>query len=334
MVKDECDIIEHFVRWNLKVVDHIFIVDHNSHDGTPEILKRLQEEGLPLTVWKEERIDHKQAAILTEKIEEIAETKDFDFITPIDADEFIYCSNGQFGSVLENDIAPGHCGIIPWITYVPTSEDCLSTAPPKLHEAFLMQELTENPISKVIIPNDTALSTTLAEGNHYALFNGTPVASCSVSAALLHVPIRSAPQLIKKALNGTHKLSIKESRFQNEGEHWDAITKYIRRRNYQLTLDDLTWLAKNYAKTDLENRELICPPLTNDGPKVGVPYGELKYTELANSSPIRTLDSLALELCNEIRSLRTTLSHERATRAKNQNSKSLLKSLFKSITKN
>ncbi len=50
MIKDECDIIELFVRINSRSVDHIFVIDHDSKDGTQEILLRLKAQGFPLTI--------------------------------------------------------------------------------------------------------------------------------------------------------------------------------------------------------------------------------------------------------------------------------------------
>src|SRR5437588_11083699 len=50
MVRNEADVIEAFVRHNLRVLDGLAIADHGSLDGTSEGLARLQAEGLPLRV--------------------------------------------------------------------------------------------------------------------------------------------------------------------------------------------------------------------------------------------------------------------------------------------
>ena len=49
-VKNEVDIVEAFVRHTLTVVDHLVILDNGSHDGTCEILRALEKEGLALDV--------------------------------------------------------------------------------------------------------------------------------------------------------------------------------------------------------------------------------------------------------------------------------------------
>ncbi|WP_374317902.1 glycosyltransferase family 2 protein [Aquabacterium sp.] len=328
MVKDECDIIEHFVRWNLKVVDHLFVIDHNSHDATPEILILLKEEGLPITIWHEERIDHNQAAFLSDKMLEIADSDEFEFIIPLDADEFINCEYGHFGTLLSKEIKPAHCGVMPWITYIPQSDDCLLDAPPKLHETFMMQNMEGETSTKTVIPNDVAKSSTLAEGNHFALHGGLPVAPILLPAALLHVPIRSAPQIIKKALNGSHKLSIKETRAPREGAHWDALAAYIRRRNYTLTKDDMVWLARHYAMTELEAPTKAVPEVAKTGPKVGIPFEQLKYANLGTTRPMRAIDALAHELCGEIRTLRIELAQLHAAMSTSKKPPSVLRSFF------
>ena len=57
MVKNECDIIELFVRINSRVFDFIHILDHGSNDGTADILARLTAEGYALV---ERNIDDKR----------------------------------------------------------------------------------------------------------------------------------------------------------------------------------------------------------------------------------------------------------------------------------
>lgn len=39
MVRNECDIIELFLKINLRHLDFILVIDHNSDDGTTEILE-------------------------------------------------------------------------------------------------------------------------------------------------------------------------------------------------------------------------------------------------------------------------------------------------------
>ena len=48
MVKNEMDIIESFVRYNVNYLDGMIILDNGSTDNTLNILKSLKNEGLPI----------------------------------------------------------------------------------------------------------------------------------------------------------------------------------------------------------------------------------------------------------------------------------------------
>ena len=53
IVRSECDIIESFVRHNAAFFDRLYILDHRSTDTTPDILRKLADEGLPLALSRE-----------------------------------------------------------------------------------------------------------------------------------------------------------------------------------------------------------------------------------------------------------------------------------------
>lgn len=53
-VKNEADIIEAFVRHTRACVDPRPVFDHDSIDGTREILRARPVEGLPLTLFRDD----------------------------------------------------------------------------------------------------------------------------------------------------------------------------------------------------------------------------------------------------------------------------------------
>jgi hypothetical protein len=53
-VRNEADIVEAFVRHDLVLLDGIAIVDHASVDATPDILRALKDEGLPIVLARDE----------------------------------------------------------------------------------------------------------------------------------------------------------------------------------------------------------------------------------------------------------------------------------------
>ena len=64
IVRSECDIIEPFVRHNATFFDRLYILDHRSTDTTPDILRRLADDGLPLVLRSEERRVGKECGLL------------------------------------------------------------------------------------------------------------------------------------------------------------------------------------------------------------------------------------------------------------------------------
>ena len=67
MVKNEADIIESFVRYNLNILDGMIILDNCSSDNTLEILNLLKKEGLNLYIIKDDDMDFDQT-IKTNKL--------------------------------------------------------------------------------------------------------------------------------------------------------------------------------------------------------------------------------------------------------------------------
>lgn len=303
MVKNESDIIELFVRINARAVDRIYIVDHNSQDATVAIVNQLVKEGLPVTLQRENQIDHNQAEILTRHIRVIASLNEYDFILPLDADEFIYCNDAHFGSQLNSEIPDSHCGQIRWATYA-TIGDAGSHIEAPLYDLFRMR--SEEPVQfhKTIIPNEIAKICNLSEGNHYCTYKKQVVAAKPVSAILQHVPIRSATQIINKALLGSHRLSIKAGRAPNEGFHWDQLANFVRSRNYNISDQDLSWLARRYT-LDLTNEHLSTPDINHAGPRIGHRNDKPIYPA-PHASTVATLDAFAKELCEELINLRTS----------------------------
>ena len=77
MVKNEEDIIENFIRWNMKFLDSLYIIDNNSTDGTVDIINHLISEGFNITLWVDDTLAHLQSEITTKSYHQISK------ITPV-----------------------------------------------------------------------------------------------------------------------------------------------------------------------------------------------------------------------------------------------------------
>lgn len=292
VVKNESDIIEAFVRHNLRFLDTLRIVDNFSTDGTYEILVALRNEGLPLVLSRDARMDHPQADIMTSVIKKWGEPCDWVFC--LDADEFIdEVSKDELHYKMAN-LPQDRCVTIQWEFFVPTEEDDDSIANPI--ERITQRRLESvNPwLAKVAIPsrflNQRGLK--LRPGNHFLeQANGVvlPHRRCS-EVKLAHFPIRSYEQLAKKVVTGDWAISSRVTRFASEGHHWAELKRRFLKGEL-IPQAELTLLAYNYGATvedrsleSLEGLQLECAPLLR-------PNFELRYTEERSSSFMK--DALA-----------------------------------------
>ena len=89
MVKNEADIIESFVRHSLTYADELIIADHQSSDGTWEILESLHDEGLPLILKRLYHVELAHREVMNGLTREAISSRHADLVLPFDADEFL-----------------------------------------------------------------------------------------------------------------------------------------------------------------------------------------------------------------------------------------------------
>lgn len=88
-VRNEADVVEAFVRHNLTVLDAMTIVDHGSLDATPDILRQLVDEGLPVFVGQESAGAFDPQVLSNRLVRHVFATSDADWVVPLDADGFL-----------------------------------------------------------------------------------------------------------------------------------------------------------------------------------------------------------------------------------------------------
>ena len=89
MVRNEADVIELWARYNLRVLDHLHVIDHGSHDNTVEVIEQLQAEGLPITLHHWRDVAYTQAELMLKIGRSLAQQGGIDFFVPLDADELL-----------------------------------------------------------------------------------------------------------------------------------------------------------------------------------------------------------------------------------------------------
>src|SRR5262245_7797715 len=122
-VRNECDIIESFVRHNVAFVDRLYILDHRSTDTTPKILRELADEGLPLDLSRDDEAVFYQGPKMTRLIKGTLEDRHWDFVLPLDGDEFINLPSRAALEAALSDLDEATIGLSDLVNYIPTAND-------------------------------------------------------------------------------------------------------------------------------------------------------------------------------------------------------------------
>jgi SAM-dependent methyltransferase len=290
MVKNEADIIEAFVRHNLRFLDALVVVDNVSADDTRAVLMELVREGLPLAVVDDPEVAYAQARKMTDLLATVTRVFKPDCVAPLDADEFIASEEpGVFREEL-SEVSDGELLAVPWKTYVPTvGDDAQEKNPVK---RITRRRKVEAPQwSKVVVPQREWLQgpVSLEPGSHFARRAGayevlpTRIAS---RVALGHFPVRSAEQILVKTLVGELGYLSDPKRLGGISAH--RKQRYERfLRNGAPSSGDLEQIALSYGLSAGEGGIIEDPlPLADS-------YA-LRYTSLTPVAPI-VLVTLAAE---------------------------------------
>jgi glycosyltransferase involved in cell wall biosynthesis len=302
-VKNECDIIESFVRHNLAFLDRLYIVDNHSSDGTEAILQKLAAEGLPISLSTDDEVPFYQSRQITGLIKQAIADESWDFIFPLDGDEFLQVRDR---AVLEGDIAPlgrepGQPGLMYMVNYVPTENDDRSE-PDFLRRIRHRPEFSENPVlGKVVVPAIVARQPSFAvsEGCHFIRLDGQGVSPIPLARTrMAHFPVRSLEQF-------TSRVVVNYIGWISRTDYKDRWVPQVRdpyqqlKQGASLTASDLTKAALGYA--------LLHQPPTPAGRRMTLvrdpfkpAYDRLRYADLVKVDVfpriLEAAEQMALEL--------------------------------------
>lgn len=226
IVRDEADVIELMVRHNLVFLDRIAIVDHASTDGTTRILRALAEEGLPLSITRDENPRFRQRNLANALVRHWLHGSDFDWFFVIDADEFIAAPSRV---ALERTLAglpDDRAGRLEWPTYLPDFD-----AQRPLAERLARPRRVADPghgFRKMALPRRVLMEPCVEVGlGQHALESASPGATIPEphpvpegDLAFAHVPIRSANQYALKVATGWLSLVAHERRRVAHAAQW------------------------------------------------------------------------------------------------------------------
>ncbi len=280
MVQSEGDIIEYFVRSNLRLLDHMFIVLNPSEDGTAAILSALVRERLPITVWPTSRNYFSQSEILSTLANRIRDQIRPEFLCFLDADElFLSKDRESFSSELSR-IPAGQIGLVPWRTFVPPNNQLQYTFRPDEWTSRLEREIAQ--FHKAVVPRlaDPGLEITVPNGQHnIAHKDGSPFPLAVIGGLpLAHLPARSIPQIRAKTFAGIINKSLAE------GVEWHAKGESYQLCNTLLYLEhadepDIRDIACKYLAKDWTTSDV--PSVVED---ISLPVSNLLYGDLVQNT--------------------------------------------------
>lgn len=119
LARDEADIVDCQLGFHLAAgVDFVIATDHCSQDGTTDILRRYEREGVPRLIRVEEEA-YKQAERVTRMARLAATEHCADWVIRADADEFFWPRGGDLKEVLEAiPPATGLCAVTAGISFL------------------------------------------------------------------------------------------------------------------------------------------------------------------------------------------------------------------------
>lgn len=288
MARDECDIIELFVKINSRVFDAIYIVDHMSRDGTAEIIASLIANGYPVKYSRLNSRQFNQGEVITNLVRQVANLDLYDYIVPLDADEFLVLPSQK---AVEDEISKytsqNEYALIPWRTYCPISDDYYTVDAP-LYELFRMRDQEPEQYFKVLIGNEYAKGCEVSFGSHGAVNHKFVFEPKILPLYLAHVPLRSCSQMLNKAILGSHALRTVPNRQPGMCFHWDLMANYIRAKDFKIHYEDLELISLRYSIP--ENSPAKTPMLMVGGPRLGLSSDTIEMKDLAKINSLQSFD--------------------------------------------
>jgi len=236
LIRDENDIIDLFLRHLDALFDEVILLDHQSVDGTTEL---LQQAVTQRPTWQYFRVDIKQKMqqqLMNYFIEKFS-ADIFDYLFFLDCDEFLWVKDRKALETLlsQNQNEVGVYGF-EWVNGIP--KRLLSKKPiGKNTSLFISSEVSR--YQKVAI-NWKQINTKdlfISEGNHSAHRMDGKVYQNNIIGRILHVPIRSKTQLISKAILSKCSMVMEANRNPSSSYQYSRFLEKI--ANDKLNDDDL-----------------------------------------------------------------------------------------------
>jgi len=256
MVKNEQDIVEPFLRTNRPYLDAMILMDNGSTDGTREIAMNCARELGGIFVVDSPDINYAQEDHVTAAVRYVQSAFFADHLVFLDCDEFLTAKSPEaFRAALAAE-PPGTVTLHAWRTFLPDPVGTVSSEPLDAIRFVRRSELP--PYKKVIwhLSGGFSASMHVEKGAH-----GVTHGKESLPAAdrddfpLVHVPVRSADQIVAKALIGWHSLILQHPDLRDVGSDYEGASFHrkrlidqVREKGPALRPEDVADIAVSYAQ--------------------------------------------------------------------------------------
>ncbi|MGB9979579.1 glycosyltransferase family 2 protein [Methanobacterium sp.] len=286
MVKNEEDIIESFVRYNINILDGMIILDNGSTDNTATILRLLEKEGLPIYILDDEDREYNQAFKMNQLLLKAINEFKANIIVPLDADEFIISSSEVNPRKLLEKIEFPVFSLVKWKTYVPTFDRNEKFIPAKI--TFARDDSLEE-YYKVIIPKELVenYGAKLTKGNHDLIYDQKYEDSVkrilNPNLRIAHFPIRSKDQVLSRISVGWILSLCDINRKKHESGHKQKMFNELKKTG-KIEDEDVINFAKAFAlvKEETEIKIYEDPINLSFCENIEVKYTDGKINPLAN----------------------------------------------------
>ncbi|MBN2323427.1 MAG: class I SAM-dependent methyltransferase [Spirochaetes bacterium] len=231
MIRNEGDIIAAWLSHVSACFDKVLVVDHQSTDGTFEILSDLATSSDKLWLYRFNNPGYYQAEVTNTIAWIAASCFPSAWIMPLDVDEFLFTGENETFLDVMADIGEDRIGYFPWKSCIPY--DVTQDMEQDLNNPFMMAP-TCSQYLKICFHAGAILNEGLqiSQGNHEVRSPEGKQLSHDryVSAGeMFHMPLRSLSQFVLKLLQGTIAYqSLPDSRRDPlQGFHWFRMARAI-----------------------------------------------------------------------------------------------------------
>ncbi|KAJ57098.1 hypothetical protein ACMU_00995 [Actibacterium mucosum KCTC 23349] len=253
MVRNEQDIIEPFIRHNIRFFDLMFVLDNGSTDKTRQILVDCAREFGSLCVSDIPNAEYDQGRFMTEAMRYVQAACFADFVAFLDADEFIEAEDRQSFDAAVSTIPKGFFGKMKWKTLLPDPSISEQQNPDCLDRMTWQRRVESPQYVKGIYRagGSLCLDCVVDQGNHaFRFLNGKLRRSIDLNKlSLLHLPIRSSNQTLAKGVNGWRANLARSEVPGDAAFQWKRLHDLYEEGRKTLDSAELAHEAMLYAQT-------------------------------------------------------------------------------------